>query len=47
VSALAIQDSSRLRDLTRADALILRAPGATAAGEGEVVEVLRLDELGL
>ena len=41
------QDSGMLSLLTRADALILRAPHATALPEGGEVEVIRLDTLGL
>jgi molybdopterin molybdotransferase len=33
--------------LARADALILRAPHAPALAEGDEVEVIRLDTLGL
>ncbi len=41
------QDSGMLSLLTRADALILRAPHAPALPEGADVEVIRLDTLGL
>ncbi len=41
------QDSGLLNMLTRADALILRAPFAPALPEGGEVEVIRLDSLGL
>ncbi len=41
------QDSGMLSLLARADALILRAPGAAALPEGAEVEVIRLDTLGL
>lgn len=41
------QDSAMLRALTRADALILRAPHAPAAPAGASVSVIRLDALGL
>ncbi len=41
------QDSSLLRLLTRADALVLRAPHAPPLAEGAVVEIIRLDSLGL
>jgi molybdopterin molybdotransferase len=41
------QDSAMMRLLATADALILRAPHAPAAGVGEVVEVIRLDGLGV
>ena len=47
VTAFERQDSSMLSAFARADALILRAPGALAAGVGEEVEVIRLDLLGL
>ena len=47
VTAFERQDSSMLSVFARADALILRAPGALAAGVGEEVEVIRLDLLGL
>ncbi len=41
------QDSAMLRLLSLADGLILRAPHAPAAEAGAVVEVIRLDTLGL
>ena len=41
------QDSGLLKMLTRAEALILRAPLAPALPEGGEVEVIRLDSLGL
>ncbi len=41
------QDSGMLSLLARADALILRAPHAPALAEGDEVEVIRLDTLGL
>ncbi len=41
------QDSAMLRLLTRADGLILRGPRAPAAEPGEIVQVIRLDVLGL
>lgn len=42
VEAFAVQDSSMLSALARADALIVRAPHAPAATEGERVEVIPL-----
>ncbi len=42
-----VQDSSMLKTLARADALVLRPPHAPAAPTGEAVEVIRLDELGV
>lgn len=45
VEAFAVQDSSMLSALAEADALIVRAPHAAAAAEGERVEVLPLDGL--
>ncbi len=41
------QDSGMLSLLTRADALVLRAPNAPALPAGAEVEVIRLDTLGL
>jgi molybdopterin molybdotransferase len=41
------QDSGMLSLLARADALILRAPHAPPLAEGDEVEVIRLDTLGL
>ncbi|MBE7210632.1 MAG: molybdopterin molybdotransferase MoeA [Gluconacetobacter diazotrophicus] len=41
------QDSGMLRDLARADALILRPPHAPAAEPGTTVPIIRLDRLGL
>jgi molybdopterin molybdotransferase len=41
------QDSGMLSALARADALILRAPHAPAVAAGELVEIIRLDHLGL
>ncbi len=38
------QDSSMLRLLADADCLVLRAPGAPAAGAGAPVQVIRLDQ---
>ena len=42
-----MQDSSMLRALADADAVILRAPFAPALPAGAAVEVIRLDDLGL
>lgn len=42
-----IQDSARLRDFARADALVLRPPHAEAGAPGDPVDVLLLDELGV
>jgi len=41
------QDSSMLRTMAQADALILRAPHAPVAEAGSLVSVIRLDVLGL
>ena len=41
------QDSGMLSLLARADALVLRAPGAAALPKGSEVDVIRLDTLGL
>ena len=41
------QDSSMLRAMAAADALLLRAPHAPALPAGAAVEVIRLDHLGL
>ena len=41
------QDSSRLRDLAGADALILRPPHASEAMQGDEVAVVRLADLCL
>ena len=41
------QDSSMLRLMAQADALILRAAHAPAAETGAMVPVIRLDALGL
>ena len=41
------QDSSMLKTLARADALILRAPHAPALAEGAPIEVISLTELGV
>ena len=46
-TALTRQDSSMLRALHGSDALILRAPHAPTAAEGSVVEVIRLDQMGI
>jgi molybdopterin molybdotransferase len=46
-TAFARQDSSMLRTLAQADALILRAPHAPALEAGASVPVIRLDTLGL
>jgi molybdopterin molybdotransferase len=46
-TAFPAQDSSMLKTMARADALILRAPMAPAAETGSVVDILVLDELGL
>ena len=42
-----VQDSARLADLARAEALILRAPHAPALSAGDQAEVLVLAELGI
>jgi molybdopterin molybdotransferase len=42
-----MQDSSLLRRLALADALVLRAPHAPALPEGAEVSIIRLDSLGL
>jgi len=41
------QDSGMIRMLAEADGLILRAPHAPQAEAGEIVQVLRLDQMGL
>ncbi|MCC6719032.1 MAG: molybdopterin molybdotransferase MoeA [Acetobacteraceae bacterium] len=46
-TAFARQDSSLLRTMAQADALILRAPHAPALAAGAAVPVIRLDALGL
>lgn len=46
VTAFPRQDSSMLKLLTRADALILRAPFAPAAAPGDSVDIIRLDLAG-
>ena len=47
VTPFATQDSAMLRRLAQADALILRPPHAPALPAGSMVEVIRLDSLGL
>jgi molybdopterin molybdotransferase len=47
VTPFPVQDSAMLRRLARADALILRAPHASALPEGAEVGIIRLDSLGL
>jgi len=47
VTAFPIQDSAMLQRLTRADALILRAPHAAALPEGAEVHVIRLGAYGI
>ena len=42
-----VQDSSMLKTLARADALVLRAPHAPAAAIGDAVEVIPLADLGV
>ncbi|WP_371346373.1 gephyrin-like molybdotransferase Glp [Ancylobacter sp. IITR112] len=44
VRALPVQDSSMLRQLARADALLVRRPHAPAAKAGEMCEILRLED---
>jgi molybdopterin molybdotransferase len=46
-TAFARQDSAMMKLLAEADALILRAPHAPALAAGAMVEVIRLDTLGL
>jgi len=46
-TAFTRQDSAMLRLLAESDALILRAPHAPAAKAGEIVDIIRLDTLGL
>jgi molybdopterin molybdotransferase len=46
-TAFPVQDSSMLKTLARADALILRPPHAPAIEAGAVVEVIALAELGV
>ena len=47
VVPFAAQDSSMLKTLARADALVLRAAHAPAVAEGEMVDVIPLAQLGL
>ena len=47
VTPFPVQDSSMLKTLARADALVLRPPHAPAAGAGDVVEVIPLADLGV
>ena len=47
VTSFLTQDSARLRDLTRADALILRLPHAQPVPAGEMVDTIRLTDLFL
>jgi molybdopterin molybdotransferase len=47
VTAFKRQDSSMLKTLARAEALVIRAPHAPALPEGAAVEIIRLDELGI
>jgi molybdopterin molybdotransferase len=42
-----VQDSSMLRTLHQASALVLRAPHAPAIAAGEAVSIIRLDQLGI
>lgn len=42
-----VQDSSMLRTLARADALVLRAPFAPPAAAGDAVEIIPLADLGV
>ncbi|WP_018391178.1 gephyrin-like molybdotransferase Glp [Ancylobacter sp. FA202] len=44
VRALPVQDSSMLRNLARADILLVRRPHAPAAEAGEMCEILRLED---
>jgi molybdopterin molybdotransferase len=46
-TALPDQDSSLVKVLALADALIVRAPWAPAAASGDVCRVIRLDALGI
>ena len=46
-STAARQDSGMIRTLAQADGVILRAPHAPRAAAGDLVQVLRLDPLGL
>jgi molybdopterin molybdotransferase len=47
VTPFPVQDSAMLRRLALADALVLRAPHASALPEGAEVGIIRLDSLGL
>ena len=47
VTPFPVQDSSMLRRLALADGLVLRAPHAPALEAGAVVQVIRLDSLGI
>jgi molybdopterin molybdotransferase len=47
VTPFPVQDSAMLRRLALADALILRAPHASALAAGAPVSIIRLDSLGL
>jgi molybdopterin molybdotransferase len=47
VTPFPVQDSSMLRRMALADALVLRAPHAPALPEGAEVGIIRLDSLGL
>jgi molybdopterin molybdotransferase len=40
------QDSSLVKMLARAEALIVRAPGAPAAPAGEACRIVRLERMG-
>lgn len=42
-----VQDSSMLKTLARADALVLRPPHAPGAAAGDIVEIIALAELGI
>ena len=42
-----VQDSSMLKTLARADALVLRPPHAPASAVGEAVEIIPLGDLGV
>jgi molybdopterin molybdotransferase len=46
-AALPDQDSSLVKTLARAQALIVRAPGAAAARAGEACRVIRLEKMGV
>ncbi len=47
VTPFPVQDSSMLRRLAQADGLVLRAPHAPALEAGAVVQVIRLNSLGI